>query len=375
MNDFALQALTPERLVQLVPTIDLSEARKIVSDVHSERDFRAPRSDVRRSSREAIGAVGYVPPLETVSVQASAIDPFMKLALRTSSGHVIETVRIPLEKAGRFSVCVSSQAGCALACAFCATGRLGLLRNLETWEIVEQVRAVRRTLAQLPQSEAHRNRIHGVVFQGMGEPLANVDRVLEAIAVFSEPSAQAIDARNITVCTAGLPSGIVKLADDAPRVRLGLSIGSARPKVRERIMPISATFSLDTAIEAASYHAKKTGLSPMFAVTLLAGVNDSIEDANALADLVLAFGARTGQRPRLSLIPYNEMRSVDDPFRRATGVEEGRFAKVLFARGVPAHRRYSGGGDIAAACGQLAGGQEPSPTRLSIVSARLRQFV
>ncbi len=374
MNEHALQALTPAVLAQLVPGLDLAEARRIVSDVHRDRDFRLPRSDVRRTSREAVSAVGYVPKLETVSVQASALDPFMKLALRTLSGHVVESVRIPLEKPGRFSVCVSSQAGCALACAFCATGRLGLLRNLETWEIVEQVRAVRRTLEELPPIESVRNRITGVVFQGMGEPLANVDRVLEAIDVFCEPSAQAIDARNITVCTAGLPSGIVKLADDAPRVRLGLSIGSARPSVRERIMPITKSFTLAAAIDAVVYHVAKTDLSPMFAVTLLAGVNDSNEDAEALADLVLGFGARSGRRPRLSLIPYNEMRSDDDPFRRATDDEESRFVQVLRARGVPTHRRYSGGGDIAAACGQLAGGQEPSPTRLPIVSARLKQF-
>ncbi len=370
MHDLALQALTPERLAELVPALDLSEARKIVSDVHGERDFRAPRSDVRRTSREAISAVGHVPALETVSVQASAVDPFMKLALRTSSGHVIETVRIPLEKQGRFSVCVSSQAGCALACAFCATGRLGLLRNLETWEIVEQVRAVRRTLSEIEQVALHKNRISGVVFQGMGEPLANLDRVIEAIAIFCEPSAQAIDARNITVCTAGLPSGIRRLADAAPRVRLGLSIGSARPEVRERIMPITMSFALDEVLDAAAYHAEKTGLSPMFAVTLLAGVNDHDEDAEALADVVLAFGSQTGHRPRLSLIPYNPIGSDDDPFSRATQVAEDRFAATLRARGVPTHRRYSGGGDIAAACGQLAGGSSQLPN----VRARLKQF-
>jgi 23S rRNA (adenine2503-C2)-methyltransferase len=341
-----------------------------VSDVHGERDFRAPRSDVRRASRAAVVAVGHVPSLETVAVEASAIDPFMKLALRTASGHVVEAVRIPLEKQGRFSVCVSSQAGCALACAFCATGRLGLLRNLETWEIVEQVRAVRRTLSAIAPAPHGRNRISGVVFQGMGEPMANLDRVLDAIAVFCEPSAQAIDARNITVCTAGLPSGIRRLADAAPRVRLGLSIGSARPDVRGRIMPVTKNFALDEVVDAAAYHAEKTGLSPMFAITLLAGVNDTEDDAHALADLILAFGIRTGHRPRLSVIPYNAISVDEDPFRRSTESEEEQFVATLRARGVPAHRRYSGGGDIAAACGQLAGGSSQLPN----VRARLKQF-
>src|SRR6185437_11861584 len=108
-----------------------------------------------------------------------------------ADGHVVETVRIPLETRGRFSVCVSSQVGCALACAFCATGRMGLKRNLETWEIIEQVRIVKRGLRELDP----RSRVHGVVFQGMGEPMANLDRVLAAIDVMMAPSALAIDAR------------------------------------------------------------------------------------------------------------------------------------------------------------------------------------
>src|SRR5205085_3533399 len=134
--------------------------------------------------------VGVVPRLEVVSERRSAVDPFVKYVLRAGDGSVLETVRIPLERAGRYSVCVSSQVGCALACAFCATGRMGLQRNLETWEIVEQVREVRRTLRE-------GERVHGVVFQGMGEPLANLDRVLQAIAVLTDPCARPVDARAI----------------------------------------------------------------------------------------------------------------------------------------------------------------------------------
>ncbi len=174
---------------------------------------------------------------------------------------------------GRFSACVSSQAGCALACAFCATGRLGLSRNLEVWEIVEQVRLLRATLGP-------GERIHGVVFQGMGEPLANVDRVIAAIRVMNDPCALAIDSRAITVCTSGLPSGIRQLAREVPKVRLGLSIGSARPAVRRRLMPIDAAHSLEDVLAAAEEHARATGLAPMWAVTPLAGVNDTDDDAS-----------------------------------------------------------------------------------------------
>src|SRR5438105_5369618 len=140
-------------------SIPIADARAIVSAVHREKTDQ-PMPTVRRTSREAAFAAGIEPRLDVISIQKSAIDPFVKLLLGSADGARFEAVRIPLEKAGRFSACVSSQVGCALACAFCATGRLGLARNLETWEIVEQVRAIRRTMDG--------KRVHGVVFQGMG---------------------------------------------------------------------------------------------------------------------------------------------------------------------------------------------------------------
>ena len=298
----------------------------------------------------AVLEVAHVPTVAVVAEQKSAEDPFVKLALGLGDGAVIETVRIPLEKPGRFSVCVSSQVGCALACAFCATGRMGLGRNLETWEIVEQVRAVRRTIEAQGRMPP---RVHGVVFQGMGEPLANLERVLGAIRVLSDPCALAIDARNITVCTSGLPVGIARLAEAAPRVRLGLSIGSARAAVRRRLMPIDAAHTLDDVMAAAVLHARTTGLSPMWAVTLLGGVNDAPEDGHALAALARDFAAKTGRRPRISVIPYNTIAAVDDPFHRSSAESEARFREALRDGGFASHKRYSGGGDVAAACGQL----------------------
>lgn len=344
----ALQGMWPEELVRLVPELDLSEARRAISQVYRGEDPTRPGTGVRRHARAALAAACEVRSLDVISERRSALDPFVKLALRTHDGHVVETVRIPLEHAGRFSVCVSSQVGCALACAFCATGRMGLRRNLETWEIVEQVRMIRDGLEGA-------GRVHGVVFQGMGEPLANLDRVLAAIRVLSEPSALAIDARAITVCTSGLPTGIRRLAREAPKVRLGLSIGSARPDVRRRLMPIDAAHGLgDEVFEAVCAHADETGLSPMWAVTLLAGVNDGEADADALAELVARFVARTGRRPRLSVIPYNAIAEEGDPFVRAGDDREDAFRDRLRAHGVFTHKRYSGGSDVAAACGQLA---------------------
>ena len=306
-----------------------------------------PVPQLRRAGLAALRARGHVPTLELESERSSKVDAFVKYLFRAGDGALLESVRIPLAHAGRFSVCVSSQIGCALGCAFCATGRMGLRRNLEAWEIVEQVRMVR---ARLPAD----GRVHGVVFQGMGEPMANLDRVLEAIAVLSDPSALAIDARAITVCTSGLPTGIRRLAREAPRVRLGLSIASARPTMRRSLMPIDAAHPLSEVIAAAVEHAQLTGLAPMFAVTLLRGHNDSEADALALAALVHDFTARAGLRPRLTLIAYNPIAAEGDPFDRCEPALEAGFRDALAARGVFTHRRYSGGGDVDAACGQLA---------------------
>lgn len=348
----ALQALRPEVLAAAVPAMTSAESRRIVSAVHRSGEVPGYVAHVRRVALDAARAVGHVPRLAEVERQASALDPFVRYAFESAEGLRFETVRIPLERAGRYSVCVSSQVGCALGCAFCATGRLGLSRNLETWEIIEQVRHVQRELG--PRQQGAHARVHGVVFQGMGEPLANADRVLEAIAVMTYPGALAIDARAITVCTAGLPAGIRRLAREAPRVRLGLSLGSALPATRARLMPISNAHPLDEVLDAALEHARSTRLAPMWAVTLLSGVNDSEEHARALAGLVLDFRDKTGQRPRVSVIPYNAIATDDDPFRQSPAEREHAFRAALREAGVPTHRRYSGGSDVAAACGQLA---------------------
>jgi 23S rRNA (adenine2503-C2)-methyltransferase len=350
VTSIALQGVTPEELARSVAGVSIEDARRIVSTVHRDGDVAEPNSCVRRVAREAVVAAGHVPTLGVERRAESLLDPFVKLALRTFDDKVLETVRIPLERPGRFSVCVSSQVGCALACAFCATGRLGLGRNLETWEIVEQVRVVKRTL-----DPARGERVHGIVFQGMGEPLANLEHVLGALRVLTDPSALAIDARKITVCTAGLPNGIRRLAREAPRVRLGWSIGSAKAGARRALMPIDGAHPLEEVYAACVEHARLTGLSPLWAVTLLASVNDGADDARALAALAQRFHADTGRTPRISVIPYNRIDEDDaDPFRRTSDLSERHFRDALHAAGTFTHKRYSGGSDIGAACGQLA---------------------
>ena len=358
----ALQGVTPQKLVSLLPEITLAEARRVVATVNADGDIRLPHAGVRRGSRELLCARGYVPTLGIQSTQKSNYDGFLKLGFQTHEGRVVEAVRIPLAQTGRYSVCVSSQVGCALACTFCATGRMGLGRNLETWEIVEQVRIMRSTL-----DRKRGERVHGVVFQGMGEPLSNFERVAEAVRVLSESSALAVDMRNITVSTAGLPAGIRRLAEELPNARLAWSIGSARDAVRTSLMPINRAHPLEETYAAVCEHTRTTGHSPLWAVTLLQGVNDSDADALALAELALRFRRDTARSPRISVIPYNPITDdSSDPFQRVDEDGERRFREVMKSAGVFTHRRYSGGGDVSAACGQLsakaaAGERSPPP--------------
>lgn len=345
-----LQAVTPEDLTQAVSGVTLQEARKIVSAIHRFGSIPPSIRLTRRTSVEAVRAIGSIPNLAVQGVYRSEIDPFVKYSLLTPDRLTIEVVRIPLEHPQRFSACVSSQAGCAMGCAFCATGKMGLRRNLESWEIIDQVRTIKRDL-----DPAKQQRLHGVVFQGMGEPLANLDNVLKAIQVLSEPCALAIDGRNITVCTSGIPHGILRLARETPNARLAISIGSPRAEIRSSLMPISRVYPLETILEASVEHARVTRLAPMWAVTLLDSVNDTDADAHLLANYALDFVRRTGIRPRISTIAYNPI-SLDgtDLFKQASPGREQGFRKILHGYGLATHRRYSGGGDVNAACGQLA---------------------
>ncbi len=344
-----VSGLSPERLLAQVPTLDLAEARRIVAAVHRGQSVAGPLEQVRRTSLEQLRARTTQADLEFLREERSQLDPFVKLALKTYDAHILEAVRIPLERTGRFSACVSSQVGCALGCRFCATGTLGLSRNLEAWEMVAQVHALRASVRR----DTAQGRIHGVVFQGMGEPLSNLDAVVQAIEVLSEPSALAIDARNITVSTVGLPSGIVRLARMLPKVRLALSLHAADPAVRAEILPIERAHDLGAVLDASVEHVRLTGLSPLWAITLLRGKNDSLADARVLARVAQDFKARAGKGARISLIPYNHVPGL--PFERSSTATFEAFRTALFDAGVGCHVRYSGGADVAAACGQLAG--------------------
>jgi 23S rRNA (adenine2503-C2)-methyltransferase len=289
-----------------------------------------------RSARAALAARGRLTSLRVVDRRRSIVDPFAKYLFEALDGRRFEAVRIPLERP-RFSVCVSSQAGCALACAFCETGRLGFERNLEAWEIVDQVLTIR--------SESPERPVTGVVFQGQGEPLQNYENVLRAAAVLRDPCGARIGGDRITISTVGLLPMIERYTDEGHPYRLILSLTSARPDTRARLVPIGARYAVDDLVGAMRRHAARRGGPVHLAWVLMAGVNTGPEEASALARLL------DGAPVRVSVI------DVNDPtgrFRRADDEERGAFLSALAAEGLPFVRRYSGGPDIHAACGMLA---------------------
>ena len=347
-----LQGFTPEGLLAFVQErhadidLTLDESRRIVAHVVQRgSDVGLGVRNVRASVRDPVFERVGVGKLKVVERKASTVDPFVKYLFECEDGALIEAVRIPLHKEGRFSVCVSSQVGCALGCRFCATGTMGLVRHLAAWEIVEQVRHISRELR-----EEKLGRVHGVVFQGMGEPMHNVDNVLDALDVLANPCGIAVDARAVTICTAGIVPGIRMMAQRKTRARLAISVTTARSEVRRSLMPIEKAYPLPMVIEAAREFYESNGRLVMLSFALLAGVNTSAEDARALAD-ALGVGTDRALPVRLSLVEHNAFEGTS--FARPSDAEFGAFVDELSKLGVPVVRRYSGGGDIGAACGQL----------------------
>lgn len=333
-----LRGHTPASLLEIWPDLDLGVARRLLSRVLFEDrdDFAGVRGLSKRQARR-VEEDARLDRLEIADRRRSQVDPFVKYLFR-SGAETFEAVRIPLEKP-RYSVCVSSQVGCALACAFCETGRLGFTRNLEAWEIVEQVLAVRREATDRP--------VTGVVFQGQGEPFQNYDHVLRAAAILRDPSGLRIRGDRITISTVGLLPQIERYTEEGHPYRLILSLTSAFGEKRARLMPVGRTYDVPDLAAAVIRHARKHGAHVHLAWVLMAGINTQPEEARELGQLF------AGVPVRLSVIDYNA--APDAPgFQRADDTERKRFLGALAETGIGFVRRYSGGPDIDAACGLLA---------------------
>ena len=283
---------------------------------------------------------------------------------RLADGALIESVLMhyPARRSAdgnqreRNTVCISSQAGCAVGCPFCATGELGFTRDLSTAEIVDQVRAASRRLA------LRGRRLTNVVFMGMGEPLLNLDRVLEAVSALADPGRFGLGARHITVSTSGVVPGIRRLTALGPQFTLAVSLHAARDPLRDVLVPLNRRWPVAEVVAAARDHATRTGRRVSYEVTLIDGVNDTDADADALANLL------RGDLCHVNLIPMNPVAHtpwVASPMDRIEGI-----AARLRRDGIAVTIRRNRGQEVGAACGQLAAERAGEPAAPAVARRR-----
>jgi len=285
-----------------------------------------------------------------------------KLLLTLHDGEKIEAVlmRYPADKrrgsGPRATICVSSQAGCAVGCPFCATGELGFTRNLTPGEIQDQVRIARRIL------RGEGRDLTNVVFMGMGEPLQNADAVLAAIDGITDPKRGGIGQRRIVVSTSGVVPGIARLAAVRPQVTLAVSLHAARNPLRDLLVPLNRKWPVEEVIAAAAAHHRTTGRRTTYEVTMIDGINDTDEDAQALVRVL------RGSDAHVNLIPMNAV--AHTPWHESTPERIEAIATLLRAAGHSVTIRRNRGRDAGAACGQLAAEQAGAPAPAAVARRR-----
>jgi 23S rRNA (adenine2503-C2)-methyltransferase len=260
-----------------------------------------------------------------------------KLLLSLADGERIECVLLRDDRQ-HCTACISSQVGCGMGCAFCATGIDGVVRNLAAGEIVEQ-------LLRLQQVLGPDERLSHVVVMGMGEPLANLDHVLQALALATAPDALGISARRVTISTVGLPAGIRRLADLNCQYHLAVSLHAADDALRDRLVTANRKIGIAAVLGAADEYFEKTGRRVTYEYVLLADVNDRVDDARRLVGLL------RGRPALINLIPYNPVAGL--PYRTPSAGSTARFVDTLSQGGLNAVVRHRKGNRIDAACGQL----------------------
>lgn len=274
-----------------------------------------------------------------VAAQQADDDGTEKLLLELADGERTECVLLRDDKEHR-TVCLSTQVGCAMGCAFCASGLSGVRRNLTAGEVVEQMLQLKRLL---PQGE----RISHVVVMGMGEPLSNLDRLLQALATATSPDAFGISARRITISTVGLPGPIRRLADQGLAYHLAVSLHAPDDALRNRLVPTNRKTGIASILAAADYYFNETGRRVTYEYVLLADVNDQPEHARRLV------GQLKGRPALVNVIPYNRVAGL--PYHTPSPAVSARFVEILREGGLNTKIRYRKGDRIAAACGQLRG--------------------
>ena len=317
-------------------------ARQVLQWIHQRHaDAFDEMTDLSKSLRARLNEIAAIKLPEILSEQTSA-DGTVKWLFESGAGQAVETVFIP--EPGRGTLCISSQVGCALDCAFCATGAQGFNRNLSCDEIIGQVNYANRTL---PVRSSGEPAVTNVVFMGMGEPLANYRNLVPALDLLISDFAYGLSRRRITVSTSGLVPQIEKLGDDC-NVSLAVSLHAPNNALRDRLVPINRIHPIDELLDACwRYAAKRANRFVTFEYVMLRGVNDAMQHADALLALLR-------KRPaKVNLIPFNPFDGNE--FRRSAAATIRQFQSRLRDQGLIATTRKTRGDDIDAACGQLAG--------------------
>jgi 23S rRNA (adenine2503-C2)-methyltransferase len=339
-------------------------ARQIADAVwrHGGVDDAATIPTLPAPLRRALGEAFRLDTVADTEIRLADGGQTEKALHRLDDGALVESVLMhyPARPGSRerHTLCISSQAGCAVGCPFCATGELGFTRDLDSAEIVDQVRHAARRLA------ADDRRLTNIVFMGMGEPLLNLDRVLAAVEALNDPERFGLGARHITVSTSGVVPGIRRLTALGPQFTLAISLHAARDALRDVLVPLNRRWPVATVVEAARAHATATGRRITYEVTMIGGVNDTELDAAAMADLL------RGDHAHVNLIPMNPV--AHTPWTASPMPVIERFAATLRGAGIGTTIRRNRGQEVGAACGQLAAERAGEPAAPSVARRRER---
>jgi 23S rRNA (adenine2503-C2)-methyltransferase len=332
-------------------------ARQIFKQLHERRLLSFEEmTDLPKALREKLSSIANSSTLVVESKYVSE-DGTRRFLMKTKDGMPVEAVFIPSE--GRDTICFSSQSGCPLKCDFCLTAKLGLLRNLTSGEIVEQIIIVLNDVYGVGIETPHGTNL---VAMGAGEPFLNFENLITALEIMSNENGLFIVPGRVTVSTAGIVPKIEEFTKLDRRPNLAISLSAADDELRNTLMPINKKWNIDSLMAAAKAFEKtlKRGERFTFEYVLLGGVNDSDSHAEALADLVERYDLR---RVKINLIPHNPAEQLD--YHPPDAEQVMRFKQILESRGVSAYVRRPRGRDIYAACGQLAAKQEPNLVKIA----------
>lgn len=319
-------------------------SRQIINWIYKKHAVSVDEmTDISAATREKIKEKAYISSIELLD-KKTAKDGTSKFLFGLEDGETIESVLIPnLHGEGKYTICISSQVGCAMKCEFCTTGKLGFIRNLRSHEIIDQVITLEKYIRSDLKNKKDERDITNIVFMGMGEPLNNFSEVNAAL--WKLTSLMGYSKRKITLSTAGIVPKISELGEKGPGVNLAISLNATTDEVRNRIMPVNKKYPIKDLLEAC----RKFTLAPRRRITfeyvLIGGLNDSDEDAARLVKLL------KGIRAKVNLIPYNA--SGDKILNKPSNSRIRLFQEILLNAGFPATIRESKGSEISAACGQL----------------------